>query len=648
MFDSVRKHQRILLFVVILLIFPAFAFFGIQGYDRFLSGGDDVAQVNGEPVTRGEFEQAHREQLERMRQMLGGAVDTQLIDTPQLRAQVLDNLIVQKVMAQHAKESRIAISDVRLREAIRSIPGLVGADGRFDMERYRSLVNARGRSEAGYEAEMRRDLALQALPDALYDSSWVPAAVSDRLYQILGEKRVVHEVRIDPARLASGVNPTEAQLKAHFDQRAEQYQQPESLSVQYVVLDAQGLAERAEVRASEVESFYEQNKARYATPEERRASHILVQVDSKASASDREAARVKASGLLEKIKAGEDFAALAKTASDDPGSAPQGGDLGFFTRELMVKPFADAAFQMKSGEVRGLIETEFGLHIIRLTDIREGKIRPLEDVRAEITASLKREIASRQLAESADTFTNMVYEQPDSLDPVVERFGLKLQTQGDLSRAGAAALGRDHPLNQPKVLAALFKEDAIRDRRNIEAIDLGGRIVSARVVEHRPARQRSLDDVRDEVRVAVIREQAVRLAQERGQALLAAMQAARSDEALSTAVQSAIDGPLPEAKALSRLEPGELDAQALSAIFKASTAKLPIHLGVDLGDGGYAVYRLTQVRAADPSQIEEIRKASAESVQRALAEQDLRDYLESRKAASEITRTLSRINPQRP
>lgn len=642
MFDSVRKHQRVLLFVVILLIFPAFAFFGVQGYDRFLSGGDDVAKVDGEPITRTEFDQAHREQLDRMRQMLGGALDTQLFDTPELRAQVLENLIVQRVMAIQARERRIAVSDERLREEIRSLPGLVGPDGKFNVELYRNFVLSRGRSEAGFEAELRRDLAMQAMPDSLYQSAWLPSSVMDRLLSIIGERREVSEVRIDPARLSADIRPDDAQLLAHFEKRSAQYQVPESVDVQYVVLDAEALVARAEVRDSDITSFYEQNKARYATAEERSAAHILIKLDPKASAADREAARARVQTLQERLVRGEDFAALARSESEDPGSAPQGGDLGFFTRDLMVKPFADAAFSIQPGDTTGPIETEFGLHIIRLTGIRAAQVRPLEAVREEISNELKREIAARRLAESADTFTNTVYEQPDSLEPVAERLGLKIVTQAALTRSGVAALGREHPLNHPKVLSGLFADEAIRNRRNIEAVDLGGRIISARVTAHQPARQRTLDEVREEVLTAVVREQALQRARDQGQALLKTLTSGASGTGAGEAGAPAFG----EAVEISRVDPGSIPQPALEAIFKADANVLPQFVGVDLGDAGYGVYRISKRTAADEERLKSLREASGAAIDRAVAEQDLRDYLDSRKAEAEITRSLSRIASQ--
>jgi peptidyl-prolyl cis-trans isomerase D len=341
---------------------------------------------------------------------------------------------------------------------------------------------------------------------------------------------------------------------------------------------------------------------------------------------------------------GEDFAALARGESDDPGSAAQGGDLGFFARELMVKAFADAAFEMKPDETRGPIETEFGLHIIRLTEVRSARIRALDEVRSEISTELRRDLASRKLAEQADTFTNTVYEQPDSLEPVAERLGVPLQAQTQVLRAGQSSLAREHPLNHPKVLSQLFSDESIRNRRNIEAVDLGGgRIASARVVAHQPSRQRAFVEVREEVLTAVVREQALQRARDQGTSLLKQLTQSGSSSAAPKAGETADTASFSAPVQVSRAEQSSLPQPALEAIFKAGGSNLPVHIGVDLGDSGYAVYRISAITSADSARIEELRTASAGAIERALAEQDLRDYLESRKAETKISRSLDRI-----
>lgn len=632
MFDSVRKHQRILLFIIIVLIFPAFAFFGIQGYDRLMSDGDSVARVAGEPISRNEFEQAQREQYDRIRQMFGSSIDPQMFDTPAARRELLEGLIDQKVLAVHARSHKIAVSDERLRDAIMAIPGLQRPDGSFDLERYRAYVSARGRNEAFFESELRRDVAMRELPEALSQSSIVPQAVLTRLGRILSEVREVGEISLRPEAFAEKVQPDEAQLRKYYDSRPEVFQLPESATVQYVLLDAEQLAARISVAESDVAAFYEQNRKRYSAPEERRARHILIRVAPDAAKSERDAAQARANALLARLKQGAGFDELAKTESQDPGSARSGGDLDFFTREMMTGAFADAAFSAERGVVVGPVDTEFGLHLIEVTDIRPGRIRSLSEVRDEILAEVRRAQASRRLAEDADAFGNLVYEQPDSLQPAADRFGLKVEQVGEVGRGGVGSLPREHPLNNPRLLASLFSADAIAKRRNTEAIDTGaGRIISARIVEHQAARKKPFEEVRDEVRSSLVRDESRQLAVQAGEARLKSLREGGDPAGFSSA------------RPLTRSGQTNLPAPAMEAIFKAGTAKLPAYVGVDLAEQGYAIYQISKV--IEPS-AESVEKRAAEvrtQLEQLLSQQDVADYVESVKRRLDISRSLSRL-----
>ncbi len=632
MFDSVRKHQRLLLLVVVVLIFPAFAFFGIQGYDRFFSDGDNVAKVSGEAITRNEFEQAQREQLERLRQMLGGAVDPQMLDTPAARREVLEGLIVQRVMSAHARSSLISVSDERLRETIRGIPGLTTPDGTFDLERYRALVASRARSESMFEAELRRDIAMQALPDALAQSAILPQTVLRQMVRIISESREVAELRIKPADFSARLAPDEAQVRRHYDDNPTTYQLPESATVQYVVLDVDAVGKKMAVPATDVAAFYEQNRKRFGVPEERKVSHILVKVDAGASAADKQAARDKAQSLLKQLRAGANFEALARKESQDPGSAREGGDLGFFGREMMVKPFADAAFDARQGDVAGPVETEFGYHLLRVTGIRPAKEKALEEVRAEIESELRRGQANRRFAEDAEVFGNLVYEQSDSLQPVVERFGLTVQDAPQVSRSGVRDLPREHPLNHPKLLNALFASDAVTGKRNTEAVDVGGgRVVSARIVEHRPSRLKPFDEVKAEAREAWIRDEARKLAVAAGQERLKALQGGAKPEGFTVA------------RELSRSGQSPLPGPAMEAVFRASIQKLPAFVGADLGGEGYAIYEIRKVSVPDDKTLDAKLPELRTQLDQMLSQQDMLDYVESLKGRTDVSRSLSRL-----
>lgn len=632
MFDTVRKHQRLMQFLLLVLIFPAFAFFGIQGYDQFFSDDGTVATVGASKISRQEYELAHRRQIEQLRQMLGERFDSSMLDNDAARAQILDGLIAQRVLLAEAIDKRIAVPDDQLRRAIAAIPGLVGSDGKFDIDRYRQLLRSQGKSEQMFESEMRGDLALQALPEAISQTTFVPASLVDRMIALGEQTREVRELQFRTDDYAAKVNPGDEQLLAYYERNAQAFEVPENARVEYLVLSGEAVARQIEVSEQDARSYYEQNKARYGTPEERRASHILVKVEPGASEAQKNAARARADELLAKLKAGADFAALARAESQDPGSAASGGDLGFFTRDTMVKPFADATFALKEGETSGVVESEFGFHIIRLTAIKPAAQRDFESVRASIEAEIRAQKAASRFAEAAETFSNLVYEQADSLAPAAQRFGLQVQSADEVGRSGTSKLPREHPLNNPRLLATLFSADSIASKRNTEAVDVGGNtLISARIVEHHPARRKPFETVKAQVRQLVAHEEAHKLAVQAGEARLKALRAGEAPTGLSAP------------RTVTRAPSDAMPRAAIDAVFGAGSESLPAFAGADLGERGYAIYQLTKVNLPDAAQVAQRRDTYRQQLQQVYAQQALGDYVESVKARAKIVRHPERL-----
>lgn len=634
MFDVVRKHQRLMQLLLLVLIFPAFAFFGIQGYEQFFSSEGAVAKVGSSKITQQEFEQAQRRQLEQLRQMLGQQVDAAALDTPQARARILDGLIAQRALLAEAASERISIPDEQVRRTIRTIPGLASPDGGFDVERYRSLLRAQGKNEVMFENEVRSDLALQTLPEAVSQTVMVPAALVDRIIEIAEQTREIRTLAFRTEDYAAKVSPTEAQLKAYYEQHAVVFEVPENAKVQYLVLSADAVARQVKVSEADARAYYDQNKARFATPEERRASHILIKVEPGASEAARKAARAKAEAVLAQLRAGADFAALARAESQDPGSAPAGGDLGFFSADMMAKPFADAVFALKPGQTSDIVETEFGFHIIRLAEVRPGSQRSFESARSEIESEIRAQQSSTRFAEAADTFSNLVYEQPDSLEPAAERFGLTVQGADHVERSGVKDLPRESPLNNPRLLEALFSADSIATKRNTEAVDVGSNtLVSARIVDYRPVQRKPFETVQDEVRRRYTQDAAHELAVQAGTARLAAL---RGGEAAS-----GFGSP----RSVSRAAAADFPAAAVEAVFGASAGKLPVWMGADLGAQGYAVYQIDKVVLPDEKRVADRRDAYRQQLSQAYAQQALADYVEAVRARSKVVTYPERLAP---
>jgi peptidyl-prolyl cis-trans isomerase D len=627
MFDSIRKHQRILQFVLLVLILPAFVFFGISGYDGMLSRDRGVAVVAGKDITQQEFANAQRQQIEQMRQMLGDSIDTKMFDTPEARTEILEGLIAQRSLAALVADHRISVTDERLRQTILGIPGLRREDGGFDDARYKALLSAQNMTPAGFEAQLRIDLAMQSLPDAVQSSAIVPKAVRDRVVALQEERRELRELRFPVSEHAPKTPPTDEQIQAHYEANGKAFETPESARIEYVVLSRDALAAGVEVSPDDLKSYYEQNRSRFGTPEERRASHILVRAGPEAKA--------KAEKLLGQLKADPSrFEALARSDSDDPGSAAQGGDLGFFGRSMMVKPFADAVFDMKEGEIRGPVETEFGQHLIRLTGVKPGGERPFEQVRGEIEREIRTQQAGQKFAEAAEGFTNTVYEQSDSLKPAADKWGLEIRTAAEVRRSPSPDAQRGSPLASPRLLSALFSDEVRLNKRNTEAIEIApGQLASARIVEYRAAQRKPLDEVREEVRKRVIAEESARLAREAGEARLAELKAGKADA-------SGFGPP----KTVSRSSAEGLPPAAIDVAYRVPGDALPAYAGVDLGAGqGYSIVQVLKVTTPAADELAKRDAAITPQLERLVAQQDVTAYVDAVKGRTKIVRHPERL-----
>ncbi len=583
MFEFVRRHNRIMMVVLFLLIVPSFVLLGVSDYSR--DGAVVVARVDGRDITQAEWDAAHRNEVDRLRAAMP-QLDVKLLDTPQARYATLDRLVRERVFAAAAESLHLSASNQRLVQELQSNPQVAmlrKADGSLDLDKYQQLLKAQGLTPDMYEAGVRAELSSRQVLQGLSGTSFSTSAVADTALGAYFEKRAVKLARFNPADYAAKLQPSDADLEQYYQANTRQFMAPESATVEYLVLDAGAVSKTLAVYEADLRTYYEQNAQRLAGKEERRASHILINAAASAPQAEREAARAKAQSLLaEARKSPEKFAALARKHSQDTGSASNGGDLDFFARGAMVKPFEDAVFALKKGELSELVETEFGFHIIRLTDIKAPKQRSFEEMKPELTAELRKQQLQKKYAEAAEQFTNTVYEQSDSLQPAADKLKLEIQTASGLARTPAASA--KGPLANPKLLSAIFSPDATEKKRNTEAVDIGGgTLVSARVTQYTPAQVRPLAEVKAEVKARWLASRSAEEARKDGAAKLAAWQAkpeeARWGESLT----------------LSRAEARNVPSSLLDAALRADPAALPQMKGVDLGDQGYAIVKVEQV-----------------------------------------------------
>jgi peptidyl-prolyl cis-trans isomerase D len=589
MFDIFRKHTKIMMMVLFLLIIPSFVLFGIDGYNRMNEPDEAVARVGGHDITKSQWDAAHRVQADRVRASSPN-VDAKLLDSPEARYATLERLVRDRVVALAAEQARLSTSDGRLARYLQEDPTIASlrtADGKIDMERYRQLAASQGLTPEGFENNVRLELSRQQVDMAVRASSFASPAVADVALNAFFEKREVQVINLMAKDYAAKVTPTEAELEAFYKDNQALFQAPEQAQVEYVVLDLEAVKKGIQISEADLKSYYDQNALRLSGVEERRASHILVNAPKDAPEAERQKAKLAAEELLKTVRANPaKFADIASKNSQDQGSAAKGGDLDFFARGAMVKPFEDAAFAMKKGDISDLVESDFGFHIIQLTDIKLPVQRTFDELRASLEADLKNQQAQRKFAEVAEVFTNTVYEQSDSLKPVADKLKLEIKTVDKLSRQPLP--GTPGVLASDKFLSALFSSDAIASKRNTEAIETAAnQLVAGRVVMHQPARTLPLTEVQALVRAQVVGTRATALAKKEGAEKLALWQKGGAPDNL------------PEALVVSRDQPLNLPAPVLTSALRADSSKLPAWIGVDLGPQGYALVRVNRVVARD-------------------------------------------------
>lgn len=582
MFDFIRKHTKVTMGLLFLLIVPSFVLFGLGDYSRNRQSSAVVARVDGQDIVQSEWDLAHQNEVRQIRASMP-TIDAKLLDSPEARYGALERLVRDRVLAAAAAKSKLVVPDQKLQRLYaedKAIAAFRLADGKFDRAGFLSQT---GLTPEAYEAGLRADLAGRQVMLGIAGTGFSSRSAADAALNAFFEKREVQVALFNTADHAAKVNPSDAELAEFYKGNQALFQAPEQASIEYVLLDLEAVKKSITVNDQELKTYYEQYTQQLAGNEERRASHILIESPASAPAADRQKAKAKAEQLLAAVKKTPDsFAELARKNSQDTGSAPAGGDLDFFARKAMVKPFADAVFSMKTGDISEVVETEFGYHIIKLTDVKRPKQRSYEEMKPTLETELKQQQAQKKFAEAAETFTNAVYEQPDSLRPIAERLKLEVKTAGKLTRNPAA--GATGVLADPKFLNALFAPDAVEKKRNTEALEVGSsQLVSGRITDYTPARVLPLAEVKDRVREHLQQQRGAELARKDGAEKLAAWKA---NPAAAT---------LPAAVVVSRDQTQRLPVPVVNATLSADASALPALVGVELATQGYAIVKVLKV-----------------------------------------------------
>jgi len=609
MFEFVRTHTRILQFVLVLLIFPSFVFFGIQGYSRLSEGGNaTVATVGSLKITQTELDAAHRRQVEMLRNQMPN-IDIKQFDTPQMKRNTLDALVREKVLLVAAeKEGYVTTDDRLLREYMTNhqFDPFRLPDGNLNVAALEQALAAQGLSKSGFDRLKREELMMRQVQAGIAGTALAPATSASGAIDAMFQQREVQLQRFDTKDYLSKVSPSAADIEAYYKNPAHvaEFQTQEKADIEYVVLDLEAIKKGIQVPEEELKKYYTENEKNYTVPEERRASHILIKADKSMSADERAKAKAKADALQADLaKNPASFADVARKSSQDIGSADKGGDVDLFIgRGDTDKPYEDALFALKKpGDLSPVTETKEGFYILQLKAVRGGDKRSFESVRSEIEQERKKQLALVEFSKAATDFTNLVYEQADSVKPAADKLKLELRTAKGLTRVPAPdATG---PLASTKLLDALFSADALRNKRNTEAVETAANtLVSAHITQYSPAATPPLAEVSARVREKVVAIQALALARKEGEARLAALRQAPATD-LGTPLQT-----------VSRAQTRDLPRSVVDTVLKAPTTPLPGVTGVDLGDDGFAVVRIVKVLGRDPIAAD-AKRASAQYAQ---------------------------------
>lgn len=624
MFDLLHRHKNLAQIIMGLVTLP-FVFFGTYQYFTSRGGGDTIADVGGNKIAQNEFDDALRNQEQRMRQALGGSFDASMLDNPAVRYDLLNQLIDQRLLENRARSEHFSVSDTELR---RFIAGLAPfqVDGRFSATRYAEVLSGQGMSPLGFEQRVRGELVLGQLQQPVVAGSFAAKSTVTHYLALLDQTRTVATATIAAAPLAATIKVSDADVKTYYDAHRALFETPEEAKIEYLMLSQDALAAQMKVTPDEVKQVYEANKRQYTTQEERQASHILIAVKPDASPEDKAAAKKKAEEILDKARAHpDDFAALAKEFSQDPGSAAQGGDLGSFARGSMVKPFEDAVFGAKVGDIVGPVETNFGYHIIKVTGITPAHVQSLGEVNGRIEADLRKQKAADRFASLAEQFQNVVYEQADSLTGAAKALGLEVKTTDLMTRAQIQSLAR----GSAKFVKAIFSPDSIQAKRNTEAIEVApNTLMSGRVVDYKAAAPKPLAEVQDDIRKRLAAERAAAEAKRDGEAKLALL--AKGD-----AAAAALTFGKPADVTRSKPAP-DVTPDAVTTIFEADRTKLPAYVGAPRPNGDFAIYRIDKVIDAPAPAATTVTQA-ASSVGAETGQELMKAYVASLRADTKVT-----------
>lgn len=582
MFDFVHKNKRFVQ-IVLLLIVLTFTFWGVDNYNKS-SNNEAVATVNGEKIHQDELDQAMLQQQERMRQVMGSNYDPAMFEKPEIKRSVLESLVSQRLLVSQAHSIGLTVSEKFLAQSIAGIDAFY-KDGKFDKEQYEAVLRREKMTPQVFEERVARELYMRQLIDAYMQNGYASRTSADNLIRLNEQQRVVAVAKIPVEPYLHQVKVDAAAVQGYYDANLKEFETDEQVRVEYLVFSADALQSQIKLDEAEIKKYYNEHQNEFGTPEQRKAAHILIAVNAKAPDAERHAAKTKAERILLQVKSSPDkFAELAKQHSQDPGSAANGGDLGQFGPGMMVKPFEEAVFNLKTGEISGLVQTDFGFHIIKLLGVTPASVMSLDEARTAITQKLKLQKANDQFAELADKFNNIVYEQSDTLKPAAELVKMPILQSGWLHKKQAGPMPWTN-----KALQAVFSEEVTKKKRNSAAVEVApDTLLAVRLLEYKPASTQPLQEVDEGIRQKLVRKQALELVTKQGKQVLEQLQRGEKVNVVWTAPT-----------AITRIQHAELQNNLARQAFQVDVSKLPAYVGLENEQSGYILLRVDAVKEAD-------------------------------------------------
>jgi peptidyl-prolyl cis-trans isomerase D len=466
-------------------------------------------------------------------------------------------------------------------------------DGKFSKDRYNAVVRASGLTESQFEAELQSGLLIDQLRNAVVESAFVAPYELDRRYAMEKQEREIDYALIAASSFEATTTITDEQVKKWYDQNQDKYLLPETVNLQYIELTREHAESGIQVTEPALKEYFEQVKDRFTTQERRHGRHILITVGE---GVDDAAAKQKAEELTAKAKAGADFAQLAKDNSKDPGSAQQGGDLGWAQRGMFVGPFEDALFTMSIGEIRGPVKSDFGYHVIKLDEVEAGHVKTFEEAHAEVEADFRKDRAQNIFYDESQKLADQAFSALTELDSVGKALNLPVKTVTGFTREGGGEFG-----GEPSVIEAAFSDDVLDRRQNSPLVTVGeDRALVLRVTDHKAAEPRPLESVSAQIREQLKTQRMREAAAAQGAFAMARLQKGEPWASVATALKLTAVGKRFMTRQDTVAPPAIVRSAFLAPNTEFSEAK-PYFGGVTTDDGNYAVYAVTQVRNADPS-----------------------------------------------